>query len=85
MTSTGVWAEDADVKGPHPQTRTALCDVNLEALQGQRVTDARTTIESLGGELRARLPGKPSRGDLRPNRITVIQDGEVITEVIGFG
>jgi len=59
------------VKGPRPETRAALRDVNHAGLLRQPVADARTKIES--------------RGDLRPNRITVVHGGEVIIEVNGFG
>src|SRR4051794_16063572 len=77
------WGDDGPVRGPHPYTRAPLRDLDLAALLGQRLADVRATIESLGGELRTAHTGLPVRGDLRPNRITVICERDVVTEVVG--
>lgn len=57
----------------------ALRELDLDALIGRPVDEAREIVERAGGTLRAASPGDALRLDLRPSRVTVlIVNGEVI-------
>jgi Peptidase inhibitor I78 family len=69
----------ADTGGMQPGPDT-LATLDLDALVGQSVEEARAAVHDAGGVLRAVAPEEPVTLEFRPDRVTVVvDDGRVVS------
>jgi hypothetical protein len=63
----------------------SLGDLDLAALTGKTVDDARALVIAAGGVTRIVAPGSAVTADFRDNRVTlVVEDGRIVgTPVLG--
>jgi hypothetical protein len=63
----------------------ALARLDLDALVGQSVEEARAAVHDVGGVLRAVAPQDAVTLDYRPDRVTVIVEDGRVTSHLGIG
>lgn len=68
-----------------PVTPHDLLALDLSALVGQPVEDARQVVEAAGGRLRTVAPGGALTMDYRPDRVTLEVIDDLVTAVHGLG
>ncbi len=64
---------------------TRLDQLDLTTLLGQPVDQARRAVTEAGGTVRAVAPHQPVTLDFRPDRVTLVVEDGVVTEVAGIG
>ncbi len=60
-------------------------ELDLDALVGRSVAEARSVIGAAGGTLRAVPPGQPVTADYRPQRVTLLVQDERVVRSLGIG
>lgn len=68
-----------------PVTPHDLLALDLTALVGRPVEDARQVVEAAGGRLRTVAPGGALTMDYRPDRVTLEVIDDLVTAVHGLG
>jgi hypothetical protein len=63
----------------------ALQHLDLDALVGQSLEEARAAVEDAGGVLRAAGPNDAVTLDYRPDRVTVVVEDGRVTSCYGIG
>jgi hypothetical protein len=63
----------------------ALQELDLTALVGRPVAEAREAVEAAGGALRTVAPGGSMTMDFRSNRVTLAVVDETVVDVVGRG
>lgn len=66
-------------------TPTALAELDLNGLVGMPSAEAAATVEKAEGIVRRIPRGGLMTMDYRPNRVTLVVEDDVVTEVIGIG
>ena len=69
----------------HPDVPNELLALDLNSLVGLTAIEARSLVESHGGQLRTYAQGEALRMDLRPNRVTVLIENDRVRSVQGIG
>jgi hypothetical protein len=59
--------------------------IDLDALVGRSVDEAREIVTGAGGTLRTLAPDQPMTLDYRADRVTVIVDNERVERSLGIG
>lgn len=62
-----------------------LRTLDLSSLVGRSLDEARAVVETAGGRVRVVGPGDPVTADYRADRVTLIVENGVVTEIAGIG
>jgi hypothetical protein len=66
-------------------TREELAALDLTALVGRSVDEARRIVEAVGGRVRVVAPHQPVTLEYREDRVTLIVVDDVVRDVTGIG